>query len=191
MKSHPVAAQFLSTLLSSLFVGPRFGRPKAGATRGFPVRPALFHAWKTAFRIVLIALACSGCGAPAPLRGGPYLGPTPREVMARGSAHDSVRWDGEILERTVRENKTCFQILAYHLDRHARPWKTGGNQGAFVACAPGLYDPTVYESGNMLTVVGRLQQQPRHGEQRLVLVSAETIYVWHGWEGKWDLRWGE
>ncbi|MGH8593926.1 MAG: Slp family lipoprotein [Gammaproteobacteria bacterium] len=175
--------------LSSLFIGSRFGRPKAGAAHDFPVRPALFHAWlKAAFGIVLIALTCSGCGAPAPLRGGPYLGLTPREVMARGSAHDRVRWGGKILERTARENTTCFQILAYHLDRHARPWKTGGDQGSFIACAPGFYDPTVYEPGRMLTVVGRLQQQPRHGEQRLVLVSAEKIYLWHGWEGKWELR---
>lgn len=165
--------QWTSVLLSSLFVGRRFGRATAGATRAthdFPVRPAPFHAWlKTAFGIVLIALACSGCGAPAPLRGGPYLGLTPREVMARGSAHDSVRWGG-------------------HLDRHARPWKTGGNQGSFIACAPGFYDPRVYVPGRMLTIVGRLHQLPRHGEQRLVLVSAEKIYLWHGWEGKWELR---
>lgn len=141
-------------------------------------------------KAVLIALACSGCGAPAPLRGGPYLGLTPRELVALGSAHERVRWGGKILERTVGENTTCFQILAYRLDRHARPWKTGGDQGSFMACAPGSYDERVYEPGRMLTVVGRLQYQPSDGEKRLVLVSAEKIYLWHGWEGKWDLRSG-
>lgn len=39
-------------------------------------------------------------------------------------------------------------------------------------------------------VLGRLQYQPSDGEKRLVLISAETIYLWHGWEGKWDLRSG-
>jgi len=183
--------QWTSALLSSLLVGPRFGRAKAGTTHDFPVRPALFHAWlKAAFGIALIALASSGCGAPAPLRGSPYLGFTPREVVALGSAHDRVRWGGKILERTVDENTTCFQILAYRLDRHARPWKTGGDQGSFMACAPGSYDERVYEPGRMVTVIGRLQYSPRDGEERLVMVRVETIYQWHGWEGKWDLRSG-
>jgi starvation-inducible outer membrane lipoprotein len=37
----------------------------------------------------------------------------------RGFAHDNVRWGGELLKRTVRQNKTCFQILSCPLDRHA------------------------------------------------------------------------
>ena len=68
------------------------------------------------------------------------------------------------------------------LDAVARPRDTDESGGRFIACAPGFYDPVVYEKGREITVVG-VVDAPATGtigeyEYQFARLKAERVYLW-------------
>jgi outer membrane lipoprotein len=131
--------------------------------------------------LVVVALLC-GC-APAALRTqGPVSAMTPGEAAAGAGAGDRVRWGGVIADTHPQENETCFDVISKPLDSRFRPRDTDETLGRFRACAPGFYDPGIYQAGRSLTVIGTLRGTvpAQVGEYALnyPLVAADIVYLW-------------
>src|SRR5262245_33365086 len=130
---------------------------------------------------VLCALA--GCLRPPPqLRDGPFETLTVRQAQEGDHTHSRVLWGGSVVTTTPRADDTCFEIVSRPLDGTARPIQTDDTDGRFIACAPGFYDPVVYEAGREVTVAGTLGDpiEGKIGERdyRFPRVEAEQVYLW-------------
>lgn len=142
------------------------------------------------FSMMAILSALSGCATvPTPLRGD-FSDVKPQQASERDLAGQRVRWGGDILEVTPGEDKTCFELLGRALNDEARPVLNDNGQGRFIACAPGFYDPAIYEEGRKLTVVGMLStpvtreigdydySYPRVSVEQLHLWSRQPVYAY-------------
>src|SRR4051794_33607901 len=109
------------------------------------------------FVIALGALVLGGCATvPAPVAGTDFSTLTPQQAIAQNAGSARVRWGGEIIKVEPKNDSTCFEVLARELYSDARPNRHDGNDGRFIACSKGFYDPAVYTRGRDLTVVGKL-----------------------------------
>ncbi len=132
--------------------------------------------------IVIGALALGGCATiPKPLEGN--YPPVSLDAARAGTAQGTrVRWGGEIIQTTPREEQTCFTVLAEPLDSQARPQRGEDSLGRFVACKQGFYDPEVFAKGRELTVTGNLegtiQQKVGQYDYTYPKVAADTVYLW-------------
>jgi outer membrane lipoprotein len=99
----------------------------------------------------------------------------PREAVA-------VRWGGTLISTRAGKDQTCFEITSFELDRRARPRPSDASPGRFLACAPGFFDPAVYQPGREVTVVGALHGTTagKVGEYEYTFprVDAATVYLW-------------
>lgn len=135
--------------------------------------------------ILVAALALlAGCVTiPKPLEG-TYTDIS--TVSAQQGAADSqrVRWGGEIIKTEPGPQQTCFYLLSRPLDSQARPrsGNNGENQGRFVACRNGFYDPEVFVRGREMTVTGTLQgtvsQKVGEFDYAYPRVEADVVYLW-------------
>ncbi|HYG07023.1 MAG TPA: Slp family lipoprotein [Stenotrophomonas sp.] len=149
-------------------------------------------------------LALSACAtAPKPLQG-QFNPVAPREASAQPGA--LVRWGGTIIETRPGQDQTCFQMLARPLAATGRP--AGGsnadaNDGRFIACRSGFYDPAVFQPGREVTFIGTVSgfENARIGEfdYRLPRVDANVVYLWpivrevqviDPWGPRWGGPWG-
>lgn len=124
----------------------------------------------------------AGCvRPPVPLRG-MYEPLTVGDVQANASTGSRVRWGGSIVAVTPRADETCLEIVSHPLDGGARPLETDDTEGRFIACAPGFYDPAVYEKGREVTVVGTITGaiDGKIGERpyRFPRVDALHVHLW-------------
>lgn len=133
--------------------------------------------------LALIALL-SACATPPPAAiQGSFPTLTPQQALTQAATGQSVRWGGEIIETLPGKDETCFEIIARPLDSTARPI-LGDNvqQGRFIACRQGFYDPEVYAKGRELTVAGRLgsptQRKIGEYEYRYPRVAIDTLQLW-------------
>lgn len=172
-------------------------------------------------KYLLIALAAAGLAScatvPAPLQG-QFPAITPRAASSdAGAARDeAVRWGGTIIEATPKSDSTCFEILGRTLDFIARPdHGRDAEEGRFITCRSGFYDPEVFAPDRDVTVVGHITGID-HGkvgdfDYAYPHVAADVIYLWpksipviwapyydpwmyggygYGWSPYWGTYWG-
>lgn len=127
-------------------------------------------------------LLLAGCASiPAPLQA-PVSAAT-ADGAAPARAGERVRWGGELIEVETGAARTCFQVLSRPLDARSRPRQVDAQEGRFLACRDGFYDPQVFLAGRELTVLGIVQAdraRRRVGEfdYAMPVVEAEVIYLW-------------
>lgn len=133
--------------------------------------------------VATIALL-GGCATiPQPLQGS-YTNLSSTAAQQGGAGGTQVRWGGEIIKTEPGSQQTCFYILARPLDGQARPelGSAGGDQGRFVACHSGFYDPEVFSRGRELTVTGTIHgtvtQKVGAYDYPYPRVEANVVYLW-------------
>jgi outer membrane lipoprotein len=125
-----------------------------------------------------------GCATiPKPLEG-TYTAVSAASAQQGGAGGTHVRWGGEIIKTEPGQQQTCFYILARPLDSQARPkdGQEGQNEGRFVACRDGFYDPEVFVRGRELTVTGTLHgtvsEKVGNYDYAYPRVEANVVYLW-------------
>jgi outer membrane lipoprotein len=139
------------------------------------------------YRYIATATALAllgGCASiPQPLVGNYANVPTSRAQQS-GASGTRVRWGGEIIKTEPGPQQTCFYLLSRPLDSQARPetGSSGEDQGRFVACRNGFYDPEVFVRGRELTVTGTLRgtvsQKVGDYDYAYPRVEADVVYLW-------------
>ena len=133
--------------------------------------------------IGLAALALAACAhQPTPLQG-EYATMTPRDAATTDATGQVVRWGGRIVQTEPHDNRTCFEVAATQLTASARPW--WGNEvddGRFIACRAGFYDPTVFEPNREVTFTGRIEGYDTRSldghDYRFPRIAADAVYLW-------------
>ncbi len=125
-----------------------------------------------------------GCASiPQPLAGN-YANISTSSAQQGGAGGTPVRWGGEIIKTEPGPQQTCFYLLSRTLDSQARPesGSSEDNQGRFVACRQGFYDPEVFVRGRELTVTGTLHgtlsQKVGDYDYAYPRVEANVVYLW-------------
>ena len=140
----------------------------------------------TKFRIAARAMASvvlAACATqPMPLQG-EYLAVTPRDAAAAQQTGAVVRWGGRIVQTLPRDNNTCFEVLATPLDSSARPhYNSDTDDGRFIACRSGFYDPAVFEPNREVTFTGHIDGYDTRKiggfDYRFPRVAADVVYLW-------------
>ncbi len=144
-----------------------------------------------------------GCASiPKPLEGN-YASVSTASAQQGGAGGSHVRWGGQIIKTEPGQQETCFYLMARPLDGQARPegGSAGDNQGRFVACRNGFYDPEVFTRGREVTVTGTLHgtmtQKVGEFDYAYPRVEADVVYLWPKREamigyppGYYDPFWG-
>jgi outer membrane lipoprotein len=132
--------------------------------------------------LLALALVAACARPPARLATGPFAEVTVAEAQQRDVTGVRVRWGGEVVTVEVGERETCFEMVSRPLDRFARPRDTDDSDGRFLACAPGFYDPAVYDPGRAVTFVGTVAPSVvrRIGDldYRYPRLQVETVHLW-------------
>lgn len=125
-----------------------------------------------------------GCATiPQPLQGN-YATVSTASARQGGAGDTPVRWGGEIIKTEPGPQQTCFFVLSRPLDKQARPrlGNSGENDGRFVACRDGFYDPEVFTRGRELTVTGALHgivtKKVGDYDYAYPRVEADVVYLW-------------
>ncbi len=143
-----------------------------------------------------------GCASiPKPLEG-TYTDVSTASAQQGGAGGTHVRWGGQIIKTEPGAQQTCFYLMSRPLDGQARPegGNTGDNQGRFVACRSGFYDPEVFTRGREVTVTGTLHgtvsEKVGDYDYAYPRVDADVVYLWPkrsvmvGYPGYYDPFWG-
>ena len=132
----------------------------------------------------VVALALAACATqPMPLQG-EYLAVTPRDAAAsQASTGSVVRWGGRIVQTLPHDNSTCFEVLATPLDSSARPnYNSDTDDGRFIACRTGFYDPAVFEPNREVTFTGHVDGYDTRKiggfDYRFPRMTADVVYLW-------------
>lgn len=132
-----------------------------------------------------VALLAACATVPKPLEG-TYTDISTSSAQQGGAGGTRVRWGGEIIKTEPGPQETCFYLLSRPLDAQARP-RSGRSdddkqQGRFVACRAGFYDPEVFTRGRELTVTGTLHgivsQKVGDFDYAYPRVEADVVYLW-------------
>jgi len=134
--------------------------------------------------LVFVPLLAAGCvTAPAEIRNAP-AGPPVNVVRQNPDQYvgKQVRWGGVIASIENQATRTELQIVARPLHNSGRPVDTSNSLGRFIVQAPGFLEPTEYEKGRELTVVGsitggRTQNIDQH-PYLFPVVTARSLYLW-------------
>lgn len=130
---------------------------------------------------VVAALLCACATAPKPLAGD-FAPSSPRSVREHGGDGQRVRWGGEIIRVDPAADATCFEILARELGSDAHPTRRDTEQGRFLACRQGFYDPEVFTRGREVTITGVVNgsETRKVGEYDYTYprVAADVIWLW-------------
>lgn len=93
-----------------------------------------------------------------------------------------VRWGGEISKVENRADQTWIEVVRRQLWEDGKPKTSGQSDGRFIASFTGFADPVVYEVGQLLTVVGVIENRVERpiGDYDYVfpVVSVEGSYLW-------------
>jgi Starvation-inducible outer membrane lipoprotein len=125
-----------------------------------------------------------GCATIPPPLTGNYANVSTASAQQGGASGTRVRWGGEIIKTEPGPQQTCFYLLSRPLDSQARPesGNAGENQGRFVACRTGFYDPEVFTRGRELTVTGTLHgtvsEKVGDYDYAYPRVEADVVYLW-------------
>jgi outer membrane lipoprotein len=131
--------------------------------------------------LVLLALAAA-CARPPAQLAGTFAEITVSQAQQGAGDGTRVRWGGKIVSVGVEDRETCFDVVSRPLDRWARPRETDETEGRFLACAPGFWDPAVYEKDRAVTFVGVLAPPELRKigdyEYPYPVLRAETVHLW-------------
>jgi outer membrane lipoprotein len=105
--------------------------------------------------IIMTGLLFSSCTTIPEQLQGEYTTLIPRDATEK-DLETAVRWGGVVLETRPEENFTCFEILSRQLQKSMRPEVSDQNDGRYVACKPGFYDPETFKKGREVTLTGKL-----------------------------------
>lgn len=129
--------------------------------------------------VVLLA-ACAT--QPTPLQG-EYVSLTPRDAASADHTGQVVRWGGRIVQTEPHDNQTCFEMISTDLNTSGRPyWKDDADDGRFIACRAGFYDPAIFEPNREVTFTGRIEGYDNRMiggfDYRFPRVAADVVYLW-------------
>ena len=133
--------------------------------------------------LLLTACLLSACVTqPTPLQGD-YTTATPRDAASSEMTGQLVRWGGRIVQTLPQTNNTCFEVIATQLDTSARPsWNSDQDDGRFIACRTGFYDPAVFEPNREVTFTGHIDGYDTRKiggfDYRFPRVAADVVYLW-------------
>src|SRR4051794_18412205 len=102
---------------------------------------------RTLFIVTAAAALLSGCVSVPPPLSGEYSPTSPQQVREQGGSGQHVRWGGEIIRVDPGADATCFEVLGRELSEDARPDRRDAQQGRFLACRKGFFDPEVFTRG--------------------------------------------
>ena len=132
--------------------------------------------------LLLLAVPLVACMRPPQQLAGKFDPITIPEAQATPREGVAVRWGGTLVGTHPEKDQTCFEIAAFQLDGQARPRRSDSSPGRFVACAPGFFDPAVYQPGREITVVGALHGNTagRVGDYDYTFprIDAATVHLW-------------
>ena len=132
----------------------------------------------------LAALLLTACATqPSPLQGEGYTAVTPRDASNAEMTGQPVRWGGRIVQTMPQSNNTCFEVIATVLDTSARPtWNSDQDDGRFIACRTGFYDPAVFEPNREVTFTGHIDgydvRKIGGFDYRFPRLAADVVYLW-------------
>jgi outer membrane lipoprotein len=93
-----------------------------------------------------------------------------------------VRWGGEISKVENKADQTWIEIVRRKLWDDGKPKASGESDGRFIASFTGFTDPVVYKVGQLLTVVGTIEdkiERPIGGYDYVFpIVAVEGSYLW-------------
>ena len=133
--------------------------------------------------LLLLAMAMlAACMHPPQPIAGDFPPVQVPDVQRGEHTGERVRWGGVVVETRPAQNQTCFELVSLPLDGRARPRLVDQTYGRFEACAPGFYDPAIYEPRREVTVVGTVQDvvtgKVGDYDYRFPHVAADTVYLW-------------
>jgi outer membrane lipoprotein len=132
--------------------------------------------------LLLVATTLAACAHPPQPIDGRFPPVQVPDVQGGQHTGERVRWGGVIVETRPEQDRTCFELVSLPLDARARPRVVDQTYGRFEACAPGFYDPEIYEPRREVTVVGTVQDvvTGKVGEYdyRFPRLAAEMVYLW-------------
>ncbi|HUX19101.1 MAG TPA: Slp family lipoprotein, partial [Acidithiobacillus sp.] len=132
---------------------------------------------------VIAAIALGGCATVTPVSG-QFPPITPRQAQTGAENGKLVRWGGTLIQAQPKAQETCFTVMALPLRQDGRPYlgQKRSDEGRFIACAPGFYDPVLYAAGRELTFVGTVTgvQVEKIGgyEYPYPNLQTRTVYLW-------------
>lgn len=125
-----------------------------------------------------------GCAMHTPVSGH-FPNISPRDAQSGSYNGRRVRWGGSIIIASPKKNRTCFKVMAIPLSKDGRPHVDNGareDNGRFIACAAGFYDPFLYSKGREVTFVGTIEgiKTETIGQYRYSypLLDATIVYLW-------------
>lgn len=140
--------------------------------------------YRTLTLAAAVALLAGCATVPKPLEG-TYADVSTVNAQQGGAGGTKVRWGGEIIKTEPGPQETCFYMLAHPLDSQARPRAGRGDDkqdGRFVACHAGFYDPEVFSKGRELTVTGTVHgmvtRKVGDYDYAYPRVEADVVYLW-------------
>jgi len=110
---------------------------------------------RTSSLITLTGLLLSACTTIPEQLQGEYTPLMPQNA-GETNLETRVRWGGVILETRPETDFTCFEILSRQLEKSMRPEVSDQDNGRFIACKPGFYDPETFKKGREVTLTGEL-----------------------------------
>jgi outer membrane lipoprotein len=130
----------------------------------------------------MTAAMLAACARPPRPIAGEFPSVQVADVQRGDHTGERVRWGGVIVETRPEQDRTCFELVSLPLDGRARPRLVDDTYGRFEACAPGFYDPAIYQERREVTVVGAVQDvvtgKVGDYDYRFPRVAAETVYLW-------------
>ena len=132
--------------------------------------------------LVLILPACAG--VPESLRGDYPAIPTVEAVQSQPEAYlgQNVRWGGVIIDIENRSDHSVLEILAYPLDKSARPKLDKGSLGRFLLRMKGFIDPATYLHKREVSAVGTIKaiETRKIGEfaYRYPVLEGHALHLW-------------
>jgi len=109
---------------------------------------------------------------------------TPQQVIAEpaNSMGKVILWGGTILGTRNLENSTQIEMLGYPLDSSYHPLQEKKPLGRFIISHSGYLEPTSYEQGKALTVLGTVStsQSGKIGKSNYTypVINAKQIHLW-------------
>lgn len=131
--------------------------------------------------LMTIALLSTGCTRIPVQLDGEFAAVAPSGVAER-DVGARVRWGGAVLETRPEEDFTCFEILSRQLGGSMRPTLSDRDEGRFIACKPGFYDPEVFTKGREVTLTGEIVNMDTRKvgdyDYRYPVVDIDFISLW-------------
>jgi len=133
---------------------------------------------------ILLGLAACASKVPESIRVAPASQPSVAQVRQAPDryAGADVRWGGELVEVRNLSKSTELEVLGRRLDSDGEPRPNSKAEGRFLVRVREFIDPADYETGQLVTVAGKLNGtfEGKVGDYDYLypVVDAEVTYRW-------------